>query len=79
MSTDTHTDPYSPIAIGSIWATRTRRHRAQLRRVVRLSASGRYVYLQTVGRTPRQHVGQTYHVRVDAFLIGMVPTTPNAA
>jgi hypothetical protein len=39
--------------------------------VVRLSADGRGVYVCAVGRGPRQHANKTYHVKVDAFLVGM--------
>ena len=58
---------------GSRWRTRTRRHCGQVHEVVRLSADGRGVYVCAVGRGPRQHANKTYHVKVDAFLVGMEP------
>ena len=65
--------PSPSISVWSTWRTRTRRHRDQRRKVVGFSASGRHVYVLPVGRNPRQHVGQVYHVPIDAFLVGMVP------
>lgn len=65
--------PSISISVGSTWRTRTRRHRDQRRKVVGISASGRHVYVRPIGRNPRQHVGQVYHVPIDAFLVGMVP------
>ena len=78
MSRTRATAPYPAIPIGSTWRTRTRRHRDQLRVVVGLSASGRHVYLRAIGRGPRQHVGQVYHVTADALLVAMDPVVPDS-
>ena len=72
VSSPTH--PYrGHLVPGSRWRTRTRRHRGQVHEVVRLSTDGRGVYVCAVGRGPRQHANKTYHVKVDAFLVGMEP------
>jgi hypothetical protein len=76
MANADHNSPAVCIKLGSVWRTRTRRHRDQRRLVVGISASGHHVYVRAVGRNPRQHVGQTYHVPINAFFVGMVPDRP---
>lgn len=65
-----------PIVVGSIYETRTRRHRGQLRQVIGLSTSEQHVYLLAYGPNPRQHKDQKYHVHVDSFRRGMVLVIP---
>ncbi len=67
------------LVAGSRWRTRTRRHRGQMHEVVRLSTDGRGVYVCAVGRGPKQHANKTYHVKVDAFLVGMEPLAGTVA
>ena len=67
------------LVAGSRWRTRTRRHRGQVREVVRLSTDGRGVFVCAVGRWPRQHANKTYHVKVDACLVGMEPLAGTVA